>query len=136
MNGMGLILVGLVWGFVVPATPFPRLALTAHIQLVSNGLLFIVLATLLLTLPHQVGSKSLAVMQLAVGLTWVMALSEMANAWWGTNQMLPIAAQQAGATGGLPWHELIIKLTHVAAGFALVIAWILLMLGFWKRPAS
>jgi len=98
IHGLVFVLAGLVWGLVVPLTPYPRLALTAHIQFVSNGMLFLVLAMLLLTLPHRVGVKSLWVMLLSVWLTWAMALSEVANAWWGTNQMLPIAASQAGAT--------------------------------------
>ena len=65
--------------------------LGAHIQLVSNGRLFIIQATALLALPHS------------------MALSEVANAWWGTLQPLSIAASQAGATGGEAWHELVLK---------------------------
>jgi hypothetical protein len=36
-------------------------------------------------------------------LSWPTMLTEMANAWWGTRNMLPIAAQQAGASGALPW---------------------------------
>lgn len=61
IHGMLLVLVGLVWGFAVPGTPHPRLALGAHIQFVTNGILFMVLATALLTLPHSaagVASKS------------------------------------------------------------------------------
>jgi len=134
IHGMVLVLVGLVWGLVVPNTPYPRLALGAHIQFVTNGMLFIVLATLLLALPHSVGRKSVWVMLLSVWLTWVMALSEAANAWWGTTQMLPIAASQAGATGGQPWQELIVKLTHIGAGLGLIVAWSLLVVGFVKRP--
>lgn len=130
IQGMALVLVGLVWGLVVPNTPFPRLALGAHIQFVSNGLMFIVLATLLLKFPHKVGPRSVAVMVLAVWLTWLMALSEVANAWWGTTQILPIAAKQAGAMGGQPWQELIVKLAHMAAGLALIAAWALLIIGF------
>jgi hypothetical protein len=30
--------------------------------------------------------------------------------------MLPIAASQAGATGGMPLQELIVSVAHVAAG--------------------
>jgi len=97
MHGMVLVLVGLVWGLVVPGTPYPRLALGAHIQFVSNGMLFIVLAISLLALPNRVGLKSIWVMVLAAWLTWTMALSELANAWWGTLQPLSIAARQAGA---------------------------------------
>ena len=133
IHGLMLVLVGLVWGLVVPNTPYPRLALGAHIQFETNGLLFIVLATLLLALPHRVGRLSVRVMLLAAWLTWAMALSEVANAWWGTNQMLPIAAAQAGATGGAPWQELVVKLTHIAAGLSLIVAWSLLVVGFVQR---
>ena len=133
IHGLMLVLVGLVWGLVVPNTPYPRLALGAHIQFETNGLLFIVLATLLLALPHRVGRLSVRVMLLAAWLTWAMALSEVANAWWGTNQMLPIAAAQAGATGGAPWQELVVKLTHIGAGLSLIVAWLLLVVGFVKR---
>ena len=133
VHGLMLVLVGLVWGLVVPNTPYPRLALGAHLQFETNGLLFIVLATLLLALPHRVGRLSVRVMLLAAWLTWAMALSEVANAWWGTNQMLPIAAAQAGATGGAPWQELVVKLTHIGAGLSLIVAWSLLVVGFVKR---
>jgi hydroxylaminobenzene mutase len=133
IHGLVLVLVGLVWGLVVPNTPYPRLALAAHIQFETNGMLFIVLATLLLALPHRVGRTSVWVMLLSVWLTWAMALSEVANAWWGTTQMLPIAARQAGATGGAPWQELVVKLTHIGAGLGLIVAWSLLVVGFVKR---
>jgi hydroxylaminobenzene mutase len=134
VHGLMFVMVGLLWGFVVPHTPHPRLALGAHIQLVNSGVLFILTATILLKLPNNVGTKSAGVMLLAAWLTWSMAVSEVANAWWGTTQMLPIAAGQAGATGGAPWHELVVKLTHIAAGLALVVAWGLLITGFLKKP--
>ena len=122
IHGMVLVLVGLVWGLVVPGTPHPRLALGAHIQFVTNGMLFIVLATALLALPHNVGLKSVWVMLVTAWLTWSMAISEVANSWWGTSNMLSIAASQAGATGGEPWQELVVSLTHVGAGLGLIIA--------------
>ena len=94
----------------------------------------IVMGVLLLKLPHNVGPKSTAVMLLATWLTWVMAFSEAANAWWGTTQMLPIAAAQAKASGGAAWQESVVKLTHIAAGLSLVIAWGLLVVGFVRKP--
>ena len=136
IHGMVLVLVGLIWGLVVPGTPHPRLALGAHIQFVTNGMLFIVLATALLVLPHNVGLKSVWVMVVAAWLTWSMAISEVANSWWGTTQMLSIAASQAGATGGEPWQELVVKLTHIGAGFGLIIAWSLLVVGFLRHDSS
>ena len=44
IHGMLFILVGLLWGLVVPHTPYPRLALDAHIGFEGSGLLYIVLA--------------------------------------------------------------------------------------------
>ena len=136
IHGMLLVLVGLVWGLVVPGTPHPRLALGAHIQLVLNGMLFIVQATSLLAIPHSVGLKAIWVMLGAAWLTWSMALSEVANSWWGTVQPLAIAASQAGVTGGEPWQELVLKLTHIGAGLGLIIAWSLLVIGFVKHAPS
>jgi hypothetical protein len=99
-------------------------------------MLFIILATAMLTLPHSVGLKSVWVMVLAAWLTWAMAMSEVANSWWGTTQMLPIAASEAGATGGEPWQELVVTLTHIAAGLGLIIAWALLVVGFLKHASG
>ena len=132
IHGLLMVLGGLVWGLMISNTPYPRLALGAHVQLVENGLLFIVLATLLLALPHRVGRSSVSVMVLAAWLTWSMALSEIANAWWGTNRLLPIAARQGGATGGAPWQESIVTLTHIGAALALIAAWALLIVGFCR----
>ena len=133
IHGLFLVLFGLVWGLVVPHTPYPRLALGAHIQFETNGMLFIVMALLLIKVPHNVGLKSVYVMLASVWLTWLMGLSEAANAWWGTTQMLPISANQSGALGGTAWQELIVKLTHIAAGLGLIAAWSLLIVGFVKN---
>ena len=136
IHGLALVFVGLVWGLFVPNAPYPRLALGAHIQFETNGLLFIVVATVLLTLPHSAGRNSIYVMVVSAWLTWLMALSEVANAWWGTNQMLPIAAAQAGATGGRPWQELVVTLTHIAAGMGLIVTFALLLVGFVRNTRN
>jgi len=128
------VLAGIIWGLVIPHTPFPRLALSAHIQAVLNGMLFILMAVLLLTLPHKVSARSALIMLIAVCLTWLTVISEIANAWWGTAESLAIAAQQAGASGGSMWQEQFVKLTHIPAIIGLIVAWILLIAGFVKKP--
>jgi (hydroxyamino)benzene mutase len=133
IHGLALILAGLIWGFAPPLTPYPRLALGAHLQFETNGLLFAVLGILLLKLPHRVGDKAVAVMVVSAWLTWLMALSEVANAWWGSSQMLPIAAKQAGAVGAAPWQELVVKLCHIPAALGLILSWGLLIIGFVKH---
>jgi hydroxylaminobenzene mutase len=103
ISPLALVLFGLVWSLVVPHTPFPRLALTAHIQFVMNGMLFVLMALLLLALPNNVGPRSASVMVLAVWLTWLIALSEVANAWWAPRNYCPSPrnrpAQQAASCG-------------------------------------
>jgi len=133
IHGLALILAGLLWGFAPPLTPYPRLAVGAHIQFETNGLLFVVLGILLLKLPHSVGSWAVWVMVISAWLTWLMALSEVANAWWGANQMLPIAAKQAGAVGAEPWQELTVKLCHVPAALGLILSFVLLIIGFVRH---
>jgi (hydroxyamino)benzene mutase len=133
IHGLALILAGLVWGFAPPLTPYPRLALGAHIQFVTNGMLLVLLGILLLKLPHSVGHKAVWVMVVTAWLTWPMALSEAANAWWGANQILPIAAKQAGAVGATPWQELVVKLCHLPAALSLILSWTLLIVGFVKH---
>ena len=132
-HGLTLILVGLVWGLAIPMTPYPRLALGAHIQFETNGMLLLLLGILLLKVPHSVGIKSIWVVIVSAWLTWLMALSEVANAWWGTNQMLPIAAQQAGAPGAAPWQELLVKLCHIPAALGLILSLVLILIGFVKH---
>jgi hydroxylaminobenzene mutase len=133
IHGLALILAGLVRGFAPPLTTYPRLAVGAHIQFETNGLLFVVLGILLLKLPHSIGGTAVGVMVVSAWLTWLMALSEVANAWWGANQMLPVAAGQAGAAGAAPWQELVVKLCHVPAALGLILSLLLLIIGFVRH---
>jgi hydroxylaminobenzene mutase len=116
----------------------PRLAVGAHIQFETNGLLFVVLGVLLLKLPHSIGGKAVWVMVVSAWLTCLIALSEVANAWWGANQMLPVAALQAGAAGAAPWEELVVKLCHVPAALGLILSLLLLIIGIvrHREPAE
>lgn len=133
LHGLALILAGLLFGFVPPLTPYPRLALGAHIQFVTNGMLFVVLALVVLKVPHRSGPKSLRVIVVSAWLTWFMALSEAANAWWGANQMLPIAAKQAGAAGAAAWQEAVVKLCHLPAALGLILSVTQLIIGIVKH---
>lgn len=129
IHGLALVLAGLLFGFFPPWTPFPRLALSAHIQFVTHGMLLMVLAALVVGVPHRAGSRSLRVMVVSAWLTWLMCLSAVANAWWGTSQLLPIAARQAGATGGTAWQEIVVKLGHVPAALGLILSVALMIVG-------
>lgn len=136
LHGLALILAGLVFGFTPPLTPYPRLAVGAHIQFVTNGLLLAVLAVVVLNVPHRAGPRSVRVMVVSAWLTWFMAVSEAANAWWGANQMLPIAAKQAGAGGAAAWQEAVVKLCHLPAALGLILSVALLIIGIVQQHAS
>jgi hypothetical protein len=133
MHGLALILAGLVWGFAPPLTPYPRLAVGAHVEFETNGLLFVAVGILVLKLPHSAGAGTIRTILVSAWLTWLMVLSEVANAWWGTNQLLPVAAKQAGAVGGAPWQELVVKLCHVPAALGLILSFVLLIVGVAKH---
>ena len=66
-QGALYMLVGLLWGMVIPASPFPRLALGAHIQLTVHGVMFLVAGLVILHLPFAKGKGE-----------WVVGRSENA----------------------------------------------------------
>ncbi|MFO0450163.1 MAG: hypothetical protein ACK52I_16135 [Pseudomonadota bacterium] len=122
-QGAVYMLVGLVWGFVVPASLFPRLALGAHIQLTAHGVMFLVAGLVMLHFPFPKGGLTEKILIAGPWLTWPVMLTEMANGWWGASKTLPIAARQAGATGSQPWQENIIAVTHLIGGIVLIVYW-------------
>src|SRR6185503_9923079 len=81
IHGLLMVMTGLAWGVAIPHTPFPRLALCAHIQFLTSGIIYLLMSILLHPLPHRVGPRSTAVMLLSVYLTWLMAISEAFNSF-------------------------------------------------------
>lgn len=134
IHGLLMVMTGLLWGVAIPHTPFPRLALSAHIQFLTSGIIYLLMSILLHTLPHRVGPRSTVMMLISVWLTWLMATSEAFNSFWGTTHILPIVAAQAGATGGAAWQEHIETLAHIIAAVGLLASWGLLVVGVIRRP--
>ena len=135
-QGAVYMMVGLIWGLAIPATPFPRLALGAHIQLTAHGVMYLVAGLVILRLPKTTGSMSAIILIVGPWLTWPVMLTEMANAWWGTRGMLPIAAEQAGATGSGPWQEGIVKVAHLIGAVVLLAYWGTILVGLFRKPTA
>jgi hydroxylaminobenzene mutase len=133
-QGAVYMLVGLIWGMVVPATPFPRLALTAHIQLTANGIMFLVAGLVILRLPFAKSGLSAIILVAGPWLTWPVMLTEMVNAWWGARNMLPIAAGQAGAVGAQPWQETSVTVAHLIGALVLIVYWCVILTGLVRMP--
>ncbi|KAK9482019.1 hypothetical protein V1527DRAFT_477712 [Lipomyces starkeyi] len=132
-SGVSLQLFGLLWGMIVQLTPFPRLALTAHIQLMVEGAM-VLGAGLLLRQPNLLKLSTLESRIVWWGMTsvWVVMLAECANAFWGTNQILPIAAAAAGATGAVLWQEQIMTITHIIPSVGLIGSFVVLVLAIFR----
>jgi hypothetical protein len=92
-SGLSLQLFGLCWGFAVQATPYPRLALTAHINLMAGGAM-VLLAGIVLLHPSviQLSTLQSRIVYWGLGGLWLPMAAQCANAFWGTNQMLPIVS--------------------------------------------
>ena len=116
-------LVGLIWGIAVPTTQFPRLALGAHLQLTAHGAMFLVAGLVILHLGVRAGSLPGKILIAGPWLTWPVMLTEIANAWWGTRNMLPIAAEQAGALGSAAWQEGLVTAAHLIGAAVLIVYW-------------
>ena len=135
-QGAVYMLVGLVWGMVIPASPFPRLALGAHIQLTAHGVMFLVAGLVILNLPFRRGGVSAKILAAGPWLTWPVMLTEMANGWWGARKTLPIAAGQAGAAGAEPWQETIVTLAHLIGAVVLIAYWGVMVVGLFLAPSK
>ena len=67
---------------------------------------------------------------------WALSLSEVAAAFWGTSQALPLAAAEAGAHGGAQWEESIVTVCHVVPAIMLIVTWVILVWGVWRALKS
>ena len=135
-QGAVYILAGLVWGMAIPASPFPRLALGAHIQLTAHGVMFLVAGLVILHLPIAKTGVSAKILVTGPWLTWPVMLTEMANAWWGARNTLPIAAAQAGAAGAVVWQETVVTVAHVVGAVVLVVYWGVVLAGLFRNPVK
>ena len=136
LHGLALIMVGLLYGLIVHHAPYPTLALTAHLLFISNGLMQLVTALLLLLLRPNVGRFSVFFIVLGAWLSWGLIGAEAVNAWWGAGRFLPIGAEQAGLVAGsaAEWQEQVVIVTHMVGGGGIIAAWLFLLLGFVRRP--
>ncbi|KAK9358380.1 hypothetical protein V1504DRAFT_461324 [Lipomyces starkeyi] len=132
-SGVSLQLFGLLWGAIVPLTPFPRLALTGHIQSMVEGTMILGVG-LLLRQPNLLKLSSLesSIVWSGMASVWLVILAECANAFWGTNQILPIAAAAAGAKGAVPWQELIMIITHLLPSGGLIGSFVVLVRALFR----
>ncbi|KAJ3042397.1 hypothetical protein HDV00_007353 [Rhizophlyctis rosea] len=144
-HGMSLILAGLVWGFFIPQMPLPRLALTAHVQFLSEGALVLLVGLLLASKPFPHSDRKLAstfsslqarIVHLGCIAVWPVILSEVANSWWGTKNALPMlyAAGVKEEWSAKEWQELVLVVTHFGGAPFMVGGMGIVLLALFKQP--
>ena len=135
-QGAVYMMVGLLWGLAVAAAPFPRLALGAHVQLTAHGVMFLVGGLVISHLSFAEKGVASKILVAVPWLTWLVMLSEMANGWWGTAKMLPIAAAQAGATGAAGWQEGLVTAAHLLGAIVLIVYWAIILAGLFRTNTA
>jgi len=132
LNGALLMLAGLFAGAAIPFVPYPRLMLSAHnAGFTVSGTLSMVAGLLLASSLCSLPPRAAWVVIWAHVALWPLSLSEVAAAFWGTNKALPLAAGEAGATGGAPWQEAVVIVCHAVPALMLIAAWVFLVGGVW-----
>ena len=81
-----------IWGTQIPNTPYPRIALSAHMNMIQEGLLAIAAGYLVrdsgLMAPMGPWAMNIVVAS-HLGL-WIVDLIGMCNSFWGTNKTLTL----------------------------------------------
>ncbi|KAK9364816.1 hypothetical protein V1509DRAFT_471017 [Lipomyces kononenkoae] len=133
-SGISMQLFGLLWGFIVALTPFPKLALTAHIQSMAQGSMILGVG-LLLRQPNLLNLSRLELTMIwwGFGLAWPVVIVQCFNAFWGTNKLLPIAAASAGAKGAKPWQEQTLSLTLMLSSMVLIVSFAVIVLALFRE---
>ncbi|MEO7773606.1 MAG: hydrogenase [Steroidobacteraceae bacterium] len=131
--GVGLLLVAVLVGVIVSYLAVPRLALSAHLVGILQGILLLVLGLLWDRLNLTRAQSALA-FWLAVYQAAAAFLSNLLAAVLGAgNSVIPMAA---GAAHGTTVQETIITVGLRSAGAALIIFLLLLLWGLRRAPAA
>ena len=90
-SGSLFLATGFFWGIFIPKTPYPRIALSLHMNMIQHGFLSIAAGMIL----YQHGLVELSTWQIyMVGLPhyylWVLDFVALCNCWWGTNKALQL----------------------------------------------
>jgi hydroxylaminobenzene mutase len=130
-TGIGLFLFAVLLGLAVPHFTVPRLALSAHLIGILQGVFLVVLGLLwprLRLTPVQFRLAFWLVLYQAVAAPFSNLL---AAAWGAGNSIVPIAA---GTAHGSPAQEIVINLGLRSAAAALIVSLVLILWGL--RRAS
>ena len=124
--GVGLVLAAALVGLAVPFFAVPRLALSAHLVGLLQGILLLIAGLLWPRLSLRPGLSTAATWLLIYQGIAAPSANALAAAWTAGGSVVPMAA--AGVQGS-PVHEAIVNVGLRSAGGALVVALVLVLWG-------
>jgi hydroxylaminobenzene mutase len=130
--GVSLFLYALLLGLIVPQFAVPRLALSAHLLAIMQGLFLMAVGSFWPRLRLAPGASRAAFWLLVYGCLATGAANLLGAAWAAGNTMLPIAA---GAAHGSALQEGIIGAGLRTGGVALIASTLLILWGL-RGPAA
>lgn len=128
-HGMALFVLGLLTGLIQQNLTNPRMGLAAHLEGVMNGTFLLALGAAWSQVRLSPRAGSVAFWTVLCGTYGNWAVTILA-AVFGTAAMTPLAS--AGYRGQR-WQEAVVTLGFVSIGLAVLIASILLLLGFRRQ---
>jgi hydroxylaminobenzene mutase len=130
--GFLLVLLALLTGLAIPAFRNPRLAVSAHVGGVLNGLLLVALAVAWSSLRQGAGRARL-VRALALYSAFANWGSGALAAAWGTSRLTPLAGAGFHA---LPWQEGLVQVLQVSLALTMLVAMALVVLALAPAPTE
>ena len=131
-HGMLLFVLGLLTGLVQQQFKNPRMGLSAHLEGLMNGTFLLALGAAWPQVRLSPRASSAAYWTVLAGTYGNWAVTTLA-AVLGTVAMTPIAGAGHGGQG---WQETAATIGFVSIGIAILVASILLLLGFRPRSGS
>jgi hydroxylaminobenzene mutase len=123
--GIGLFLLGLLTGFIIPKLKNPRMGLSSHLEGVMNGIFLVVLGLLWTKL--NLSSTMLAItFSLAIFGTFANWFTALLAAIWGANSMMPMAGSGHQSS---PEREGVIKFLLATLSLAIIAVCVIVIVG-------
>ena|SRR5579862_7757829 len=91
-SGVLLIATSLLWGLAITNSGYPRIALSAHLNLLQHGLLTLAVGLLLKTELVALEGWQINMVAIPHYLIWYVDFINICNSWWGTNRTLKLVS--------------------------------------------
>lgn len=131
--GVAIFLAALFIGLALPYMAVPRLALSAHLVGMLQGIFLLVLGLAWGRLTLGRGPLALAFCLLIYQAIAAPVANLLAALWGAGNSIIPMAA---GAAHGTPLQETVINFGLRSAGAALIVALVLVLWGLHRTPSG